>query len=199
VSAAVFIDGRVRWVHGWGVADIESGRPVDPRTLFQAASISKPVTSAAVLALVSQRRVSVDADVNTVLTTWKVPANEHTAAAPVTLRRLLTHSAGTTIHGFPGYASGEPVPTLLQLLDGLPPAISPPVRVDIPVGSQWRYSGGGFLIVQLLVETVTKKPFADALRELVLQAFGMTSNTFVQPLPRELRQRRQPDISRAAT
>jgi CubicO group peptidase (beta-lactamase class C family) len=88
---------------------------------------------------------------------------------PVTLRRLLTHSAGTTVSGFRGYAKGEEVPTLLQVLDGLKPANSAPVRVDVPVGSQWRYSGGGFSIVQLLVEDETGKPFAQAARELVLQ------------------------------
>jgi CubicO group peptidase (beta-lactamase class C family) len=186
VSAAVFRDGRIEWTRGWGVADVESGRIVDGQTRFQAASISKPVAAAVVLALVSQGRLSLDADVNGILTSWKVPSNEHTAAAPVTLRRLLTHSAGTTVHGFRGYASDEQVPTLVQLLDGAKPANSAAVRVDIPVGSRWRYSGGGFSIAQLVVENVTGKPFAEAARELVLQPFGMSSSTYVQPLPADL-------------
>jgi CubicO group peptidase (beta-lactamase class C family) len=187
VSAAVFRDGRIEWTRGWGVADVESGRRVDPQTRFQAASISKPVAAATVLALVAQGRVSLDADVNGILTSWKLPPNEYTAAAPVTLRRLLTHSAGTTVHGFRGYATDEQVPTLVQLLDGVKPANSAPVRVDIPVGSRWRYSGGGFEIAQLVVESVTKQPFAETARELVLQPLGMTSSTYVQPLPADLR------------
>lgn len=189
VSVALFRDGRIEWTRGWGVADVESARIVDRQTRFQAASISKPVAAAVVLALVSQGRVSLDADVNGILTSWKLPANEHVAAAPVTLRRLLTHSAGTTVHGFRGYASGEQVPTLVQLLDGATPANSAAVRVDIPVGSRWRYSGGGFSIAQLVVENVTKKPFAEAARELVLQPFGMGSSTYVQPLPADLREK----------
>ena len=189
VSIAVFRDGRVEWTRGWGVADVESGRIVDRETRFQAASISKPVAAAAVLALVSQGRLSLDADVNGLLTSWKLPSNEHTTVAPVTLRRLLTHSAGTTVHGFRGYAGDEQVPTLVQLLDGAKPANSAAVRVDIAVGSRWRYSGGGISIAQLVVEDVTKKPFADAARELVLQPFGMTNSTYVQPLPADLRDR----------
>jgi CubicO group peptidase (beta-lactamase class C family) len=113
--------------------------------------------------------------------------NEFTSATPVTLRRLLTHSAETTVSGFRGYAKGEELPTLVQVLDGERPANSAPVRVDIAVGSRWRYSGGGFSIVQLVVEEETRKPFAQAVRELVLEPFGMKRSTFLQPLPAGLR------------
>ena len=187
VSIAVFQDGQIDWSRGWGLADVESKRKVGTDTRFQAASISKPVAAAAALALVSRERLSLDADVNATLKSWTVPANEFTSAGPVTLRRLLTHSAGTTVSGFRGYAKGEQVPTLLQVLDGAKPANSDPVRVNVPVGSRWRYSGGGFSIVQLLVEDETGKPFAQAARELVLQPFGMTNSTYLQPLPAGLR------------
>lgn len=187
VSVAVFRNGRIEWTRAWGVADVKTGRRIDRDTRFQAASISKPVAAAAVLALVSRGRLSLDAGVNDQLTSWKLPANEHTLAQPVTLRRLLTHSAGTTVHGFRGYARGEEVPTLVQLLDGVKPANSAPVRVDIPVGSRWRYSGGGISIAQLVVEDETQKPFAQAARELVLQPLGMSHSTYVQPLPADLR------------
>jgi CubicO group peptidase (beta-lactamase class C family) len=187
VSAAIFRNGRVEWRGEYGLADVESGRHVDRHTRFQAASISKPVAAAVVLALVSQGRLSLDVDVNTLLTSWKLPDNEHTKASPVTLRRLLTHSAGTTVHGFRGYAAGEEVPTLVQLLDGVKPANSAAIRVDIPVGSRWRYSGGGISIAQLVVEDVTRRPFADVARETVLQPFDMSDSTYVQPLPADLR------------
>jgi len=187
VSVAVFRNGRIEWTRGWGVADVDSGRKVDRETRFQAASISKPVAAATVLALVSRGRLSLDADINDHLSSWKLPGNEHTESNAVTLRRLLTHSAGTTVHGFRGYARGETVPTLLQLLDGIEPANSAPVRVDTPVGSRWRYSGGGISIAQLAIADETKKPFAQSARELVLQPFGMTRSTFLQPLPADLR------------
>jgi CubicO group peptidase (beta-lactamase class C family) len=187
VSVAVFNNGRVEWARGWGLADVTSNRKVERDTRFQAASISKPVAAAAVLGLVSRGRLTLDAPVNEGLTSWKLPDNEHTKTKPVTLRHLLTHSAGTTVHGFRGYAKGEDVPTLVQLLDGVKPANSAAVRVDIPVGSRWRYSGGGISVAQLAVQDETKKPFAQTARELVLDPFGMKHSTYVQPLPADLR------------
>ena len=187
LSMAVFDKGRIEWLRAWGMADVASRRRVDPETRFQAASISKPVAAAAALALVSRGRLSLDGDINQHLSSWTLPDNEFTATQKVTLKHLLTHSGGVTVSGFRGYARGEQVPTLLQLLDGARPANSAPVRVDIPVGSHYRYAGGGYEIVQLAIEDETKKPFAQAVRELVLEPFGMRRSTFVQPIPVDLR------------
>lgn len=186
VSVAVFDKGRIEWSREWGVADATSGQKVEADTRFQAASLSKPVAAAVALALVSKGRMSLDADINTYLTTWRLPENEFTARQKVTLRHLLSHSGGVTVSGFRGYASNEAVPTPLQLLDGLKPANSAAVRVDIPVGTRYRYAGGGYSIVQLAIEEVTKKSFADAARELVLEPLAMRHSTYVQPLPAEL-------------
>lgn len=186
VSVAVFDKGKIEWTRGWGVADATSGQKVEPDTRFQAASLSKPVAAAAALALVAQGRMSLDADINTYLTTWKLPENEFTAKQKVTLRHLLSHTGGVTVSGFRGYATNEAVPTPLQLLDGAKPANSPAVRVDIAVGTRYRYAGGGYSIVQLAIEEVTKKSFADAARELVLEPLGMRNSTYAQPLPAEL-------------
>jgi CubicO group peptidase (beta-lactamase class C family) len=187
VSIAVFENGRIEWARGWGMADVAEGRRVDAETRFQAASISKPVAAATALALVSSGRMSLDQDINTYLNSWKLPENELTAKQKVTLRHLLSHTGGVTVSGFPGYASTAEVPTLVQVLDGAKPANTAPVRVDIPVGSRWRYAGGGFEIVQLAIEDVTKKPFADVARELVLVPLGMSHSTYVQPIPAALR------------
>ena len=187
VGVAVFHDGHVEWTRGWGFADVDARRKVDEDTLFQAASISKPVAAVAALALVSRGRLTLDDDVNKFLKSWKVPESQYTAKEKVTLRRLLTHSAGTTVSGFRGYAAGEEVPTLLQVLGGVKPANSAPIVVDTPIGARWRYSGGGFSIVQQLIEDDTGKPFAQSARELVLEPFGMKHSTFVQPLPATLR------------
>jgi CubicO group peptidase (beta-lactamase class C family) len=187
LSLAVFHNGRIEWTRGYGMADIAAGRRVTPSTRFQAASISKPVAAVAALALVDRGLLSLDDDVNRYLTSWKVPSNGFTSDKAVTLRGLLTHSAGLTVHGFRGYARGEPVPTLVQVLRGETPANSLAVVVDIPVGSRWRYSGGGFSLLQLLVEDVTGKPFDQAARELVLEPFGMDQSTFAQPLSDRLR------------
>jgi CubicO group peptidase (beta-lactamase class C family) len=189
VSVAVFNNGRIEWLRAWGMADVAAGRRAQPDTRFQAASISKPVAAAAALALVSRGRMSLEDDINKYLTTWKLPDNEFTKKQKVTLKHLLTHSGGVTVSGFRGYAKDEEVPTLVQLLDGVKPANSGAVRVDIPVGSQWRYAGGGYQIVQLAIEEETKKPFAQAARELVLEPFGMSRSTFVQPIPADIREK----------
>ena len=125
--------------------------PVTPGTLFQAASVAKLVVAVAALLYVEEGALDLDSDVNQSLVSWQVPENEYTAQEKVTLRRLLSHSAGVTVEGFRGYAFGEEVPNLEQILNGELPANSPPIRVDLVPGTQYRYSGGGYMIVQQLL------------------------------------------------
>lgn len=181
-SIAVIHDGAIQWARGFGLTRV-GGPPVTANTLFQAASISKPVTALAVLRLVQAGKLELDTDVNRYLKSWKIPSNTFTVEHPVTLRELLTHSAGVTVHGFRGYGSDEPIPTLTQVLDGTPPANSPAIRVDTTPGTAWRYSGGGYVIVQQLLEDVTGTPFAKLMQDTVLVPIGMTESTFDQPLP----------------
>jgi CubicO group peptidase (beta-lactamase class C family) len=183
VSVAVIHDGKIEWARGFGVARA-GGPPVTPDTLFQAASISKPVTAMAVLRLVQAGKLDLDADVNQYLKTWKVPSNSFTEKTKVTLRELLTHTAGLTVHGFPGYASDAPLPTIVQILNGEKPANTPPIRVDIEPGKQWRYSGGGYVVAELLLQDVTGQPFAKLMHDTVLAPIGMSKSTYEQPLPK---------------
>jgi len=178
VSVAVLHGGVIEWSKGYGVTHAD-GAPVTADTLFQAGSISKPVTALAALRLVQQNRLTLDGDVNEQLKGWQIstPRGEH-----VTLRELLSHTAGTTVHGFPGYAAGVPVPNVEDVLAGRPPANTEPVLVDTPPGSAWRYSGGGYTIVQKLIGDVTGRPFAEVLRDEVLRPAGMTHSSFAQPL-----------------
>ena len=187
VSVAVINGGTIEWARGYGVAETGSATPVTPRTLFQAASISKPVAALGALRLVERGQLSLDQDVNERLTSWKVPENEFTKQEKVTLRRLLSHSAGLTVHGFPGYAADAPVPSLIQVLDGVKPANTAAIRADILPGSVWRYSGGGFTVMQQLVIDVTGRPFPALLADLVLVPVGMTDSTYEQPLPESRR------------
>lgn len=185
-SVAVINNGVIEWARGYGVADAGSGRAVTPETLFQAASISKPVAALAALHLAEKGKLSLTEDVNQKLTGWKVPAGAQTAEAPVTMENLLNHSAGTTVHGFRGYAADEPVPTLIELLDGAKPANSEPVMVKTKPGEQWAYSGGGISIAQLVMTTAGGKPFATLMSDIVLKPLGMKHSTFAQPLPAAL-------------
>jgi CubicO group peptidase (beta-lactamase class C family) len=184
VSIAVIHDSRIDWARGFGVARVD-GAPVTPPTLFQAGSISKPVAAMGALKMVEQGRLSLDADVNRYLTSWRIPENEFTRDKKVTLRALLTHSAGLTVHGFPGYAATETVPTLAQVLNGVKPANTAPIRVDGVPGTTWRYSGGGFTVMQQLMVDVARRPFPDLMRELVLEPLAMGDSTYRQPLPPE--------------
>jgi CubicO group peptidase (beta-lactamase class C family) len=183
VSVAVIDGGQIAWARGYGVVEAGSARNVGPDTLFQAASISKPVAAMGALLLVQQGKLSLDADVNDSLRSWKVPASEQTKQAKVSLARLLSHTAGMTVHGFGGYAAGQPLPTLVQILDGAKPAISPAIRVDLVPGSQSRYSGGGFEVVQQLVIDLTGQPFDAYMRRAVLDPLEMRQSTYEQPLP----------------
>lgn len=183
VSVAVIENFKVVWEKGYGLADSASGMPVDKRTLFQAASISKPVAAVAFMRLVDQNKIALETAANSVLRSWKIPDNEFTRRQPVTFAHLLSHSAGTTVHGFGGYAVGEAVPTLTQLLDGAKPANSEAVRVNKLPGEGFRYSGGGTSVVQLALQDLSGQPFAEFMRQTVLEPVGITHSTYQQPLP----------------
>ncbi len=182
VSVAIINDGQVAEEHVYGDRTADTSSPVTPTTLFQACSISKPVTAMGMLRLVEQGRLDLDADVNDHLKSWRVPANGGWQPR-VTLRQIVSHSAGLTAHGFPGYPRGQSLPTLVQVLSGIAPANTEGVRVDIAPGVQFRYSGGGTTVMQLLLEEVTGVAIAELLRELVLEPLRMEHSTFEQPLP----------------
>lgn len=176
LSVAVVDRGQLVWAHAWGMAQQE--QPMTNDTLMQAASISKPVAAVAALQGVEQGRVSLDADLNASLRSWQIPPGAQTADQPVTLRRLLSHSAGVTVPGFAGYPVGAPVPTLLQVLEGSPPANSSAVRVDVSPGSQWRYAGGGYAVLQQLLQDINSQAFAPLMQQAVLGPAGMNRSFF---------------------
>jgi CubicO group peptidase (beta-lactamase class C family) len=187
VSIAVIHNGKIEWARGFGVRAI-GGSAVNTETMFQAGSISKPLAAMACLRLVQQGKLALDTDVNTYLTSWKFPADPIAQRKPITLRELLTHTGGTTVHGFPGYASTDAVPTLVQVLNGEKPANTPPIRSEAAPMARWNYSGGGFTIMQLALIDVTRQPFPKLLHDTVLAPIGMRRSTYEQPLPQALRE-----------
>jgi CubicO group peptidase (beta-lactamase class C family) len=186
VSVAVIQNYEIAWAKGYGLADVDAKSPVRADTLFQAGSISKSVAAAGALALVEQGKITLDEDVNTYLKSWKVPDNGFTTEQKVTLRRLLSHTAGLTVHGFPGYRATSSVPTVTQILDGVKPANTAPVRADLVPGSMFRYSGGGYTVAQLLMTEVAGMPFPELMQRSVLAKAGMRQSTFENPLPERL-------------
>ncbi len=190
VSIAVIDGGKIAWTRAYGLRDAVDKAPVTVDTLFQAGSISKPVAALGALRLVKERKLTLDGNVNEKLKTWRVPDNDFTKDEKVTLRRLTSHTAGLTVHGFPGYAVGTEIPTVVQVLDGQPPANTSAVRVDVKPGSVYRYSGGGYTVMQLLIADVANESFESFMQSKVLDVLGMKSSTFSQSPPAALAARR---------
>lgn len=184
VSLAVINDGHVEWAAGYGVKEAGTTDSVVVSTLFQAASISKPVAALAALRLVDEKKVALDRDINAYLRSWHVPENGYTSGQPVTLRRLLSHSAGFTVGGFPGYRRSDTIPSAVEVIEGR--GNTPPVLLDTIPGKRYRYSGGGYTVAQVLVSDVAEYSFEAATERLVLDPLGMYRSTFAQPLPRRL-------------
>lgn len=187
VSVAVINNGKIDWAKGYGVQETGVKKGITTETLFQAASISKPITAMAMLRLVPENKLNLDEDVNNKLVWWKVPDNDFTKVQKVTLRGLLSHSASLTVSGFRGYAVGEEIPTILQILDGATPANSIPIRVDGTPNQDFRYAGGGYVVLQKLAEDTTRKPFTDFMQAEILKKLKMNHSTFGQPLPTKFR------------
>lgn len=187
VSIAVMRGDKIVLTHTEGVLEEGSDTPVDAETLFQAASISKPAFATILMRYRERYGLDLDTNVNDLLKSWQVPAHDWEGTEDVTLRRLLSHTAGTTVHGFPGYAAGEDVPSLVQLLDGAPPTNTAPILVDLQPGTQYRYSGGGTSVAQLVLEDVSGRQLTDMATEYLFEPTGMTQSVFAQPLPESYR------------
>lgn len=182
VSLAVSHGGHLAWARTFGFKDKENSLLCDTNTLFQAASISKPIATTILLKLVDQRVLDLDKPVNNYLKSWQVQPSPLTETSPVTLRYLASHSSGMTVHGFPGYATGQPLPTVPQILNGLQPANTKPVDVVFKPGTKFQYSGGGFCVIQLAITETTKMNFESLAQKYIFQPTLMSRSTFEQPL-----------------
>jgi CubicO group peptidase (beta-lactamase class C family) len=182
MSIAVIRDFKIDWVKGYGVADAASGAAVGADTRFQAASISKPVTAMAAVRLAQEKRIDLDQDVNALLRGWKLARPAGAGWPPVTPRSLFSHTAGAADgFGFPGYAPGAALPTIVQESEGQNPSTLGPVRFDQPPYRSSRYSGGGILLMQKALGDVTGEPFEDLMQRLVLRPLGMAHSGFEEP------------------
>ena len=183
VSIAVVKDGQLHWTKAYGTANTEFRTSVTPNTLFQAASISKPLAALAVLKLAEEGKIDLDTDINQYLKSWKLPQSKFTIKEKVTPRRLLNHTAGLNVSGFPGYSSKERIPSTIGILKGA--GNTDPIVNDTIPGSRWSYSGGGYTILQKMIEDVSGMAFEDYMQKRILDPIGMKSSSFAQPLSKD--------------
>lgn len=180
VSLAIVEKGEIKWAKGYGIANTNNGAKVGTTTLFQAASISKPLAALAVLKMMEAGLVDLDEDVSLYLKDWKIPVSKFTQEKKVTLRGLLTHTAGITVHGFPGYAVSDKFPSITEVLNGHGNTAN--VYVDTIPGSIWRYSGGGYTIIEKVIEDQTGLLLDEYMSKYIFPEIGMDKSTFQQPL-----------------
>lgn len=183
LSVAVINNYQIEWAKGYGVLDTISNKSVTTETLFQAGSISKPVATVGAFKLIQDGKITLDENVNDKLVSWKVPESDVTKDKKATVRGILSHSAGLTVSGFVGYANGETIPLLTQILNGEKPVNSAPIKVDVVPGTQNRYSGGGFTVLQQLMIDVSKQDFPSFMQKNLLEPLKMKRSGYWLPLP----------------
>lgn len=192
VSVAVIDDGKIAWTKGYGVMDRESKDPVTRQTLFQASALSIPVSAYGALRLVEEEKVTLDENINNYLKSWQLPETEFTKEKKATIRNLLNHSAGITLHATPAYSLESTIPTLIEVLNGTSPAANEPIMVNREPDVSFYISYTGYGIIQQMMMDIEGKEFPEIMDDLVLQPLGMTNSTFSASLSTE-------QVSRAAT
>jgi CubicO group peptidase (beta-lactamase class C family) len=183
LSIAVVNDYRIEWAKGYGLADTSENSPVTTETLFQAGSVSKSLNAVGVLKLVQDSTIGLHSDINNYLTSWQFPYDMFSKDKKITIAHLLSHTAGLSVHGFLGYKRTDSLPTIIQILDGTPPANTFAVRSTSEPGLKYQYSGGGTIISQLIVMDNSKKPYDEYMKQNVLNPIGMTNSFYAQPPP----------------
>ena len=181
LSIAVIKDYKVEWIKVYGYADIAEKREASTQTLFQAASISKSINSLGILKLVEEGKLGLNDDINNYLTSWKFPYDSVSKGKKISIANLLNHKGGLSVGGFMGYTRGAKLPTLIEILNGLPPANSGAVRSLFEPGLKFKYSGGGTVITQLMLENITGQKYEDYMMKNVLSPLGMSHSSFQQP------------------
>jgi CubicO group peptidase (beta-lactamase class C family) len=180
VSVAVIEKGEIQWTKAYGVSDASTGEKVSTKSLFQIASIGKVITSLAALKLVKDQKITLDEDVNNKLTSWKIAENKFTEKEKVTLRRLLCHSAGfTDDYGFAGYSVTDSIPHLIDIIKTQPPANNTKALVvNYVPGTLMRYSGGGYLVIQQLIEDITGTTFTNYVEKEIFNKLDLQLSTY---------------------
>ncbi len=183
LNIAFIKNGNLKASKSYGVLQKGKIGLINEETMFSVGSISKVVNAIIILKLVNEGKLNLDENVNKYLTQWKVEENEYTKDSPVTLRKILSHTAGFTVHGFADYLPDEPIPNTLEILNGVKPAKNKKVYVDFAVGSKHKYSGGGVTVTQMIIEEMTGLPYHKAAEQILVAPLKLKRTSFENPLP----------------
>lgn len=182
VSLAVINNGKIEWAKTYGYADIEMKRLANKKTLYQVASITKSVNGLGILKLVQEGKLSLTSDIRNYLKSWTFPDNELSKNKTITLKNLLSHTAGLSVHGFIGYAVNDSIPTISQILNGERPANNEPIKPVYQINEHFEYSGGGYTVIRKILDDNISSNYDSLMTALVLKPLKMTNSTFSQPL-----------------
>ena len=182
VSIAVIKDYKIDWAKGYGLADTLQKSPVTTETMFSAGSISKFLMAVAALKMVENEQIKLEKPINDYLTSWKITENDYTKKTPITLRMLLSHSAGTSQSSYFGFTPDQPLPSVVEILNGSKISGTRPVVVNNEPNKEFRYSGGGSMIAQMALMDISKQSFSDLTQQLLFDKLGMKNSTFGQPI-----------------
>ncbi|MGE8536193.1 MAG: serine hydrolase domain-containing protein [Chryseobacterium sp.] len=177
VAIAVIQNGKIVWTQCIGFADKENQKPVTTETIFNVGSVSKMVSAWGFMQLTEKGLVNLDDPVNDYLTRWKLPASQYDISK-VTLRRILSHTAGLSVHGYGGSEQGTKLLSLEESLSGMTKRNGESVRLISEPGTKWEYSGGGYTLAQLMLEERTKEKFADYMKKNVFKPLGLNHTTY---------------------
>ncbi|NBP71013.1 MAG: class A beta-lactamase-related serine hydrolase [Cytophagia bacterium] len=180
VSVALISNYELVWAKGFGVTEIGTSDSVTTQTLFQAASISKPVTALAIVKKIQEGKLFLNDNVDDRLTSWRVPKNNYTSSSAVTVKHLLSHTGGVanSYYHIPGYLETDQLPTIIDCLNGRMPAQNDPVKITATPGTQFSYSNCGYWILEALLEDLEKRTFEDLVADEILFPIGMANSTF---------------------
>ncbi len=182
LTMAIINNGKLEWTKAYGYADMETKRLANPTTLYQVASISKSLTGLSIMRLVQKGKLSLTNDIRNYLRTWTFPDNELSKNKLITLRNLLSHTAGLNVHGFIGYAVSDSVPSINQILNGESPANNEAIKPTYPINEHFEYSGGGYTVVRKILDDNISSNYDSLMKALILKPLKMINSTFSQPL-----------------
>ncbi|WP_157844694.1 serine hydrolase domain-containing protein [Chryseobacterium sp. Leaf405] len=177
IAVAVIRDGKIDWIQSIGYADLASKKPVTPETIFNVGSVSKLASSWGFMQLTEKGLIKLDDPVEKSLTRWHLPESEFDKSK-VTLRRILSHTSGLSVHGYGGSDQGTPLLSLEESLNGKTKRNGETVHLISEPGTKWEYSGGGYTLAQLLLEERTEQNFSKYMTQNIFLPLGMKHTTY---------------------